>query len=213
MNERQQIADRIQRLIVKRNRELTFEALAEGLLGLVFCLATFGGVFALTWMICIFVVPRNGLAAWQIALGVAALFAVVSLVSAWRNENVIAGLAAMTDKQRLISTLTRAAGLGSANPEYATAGIALLLVAGPQNLVRALGTWKHRFPEGSAVSTRAAEVLAACQQELAIDRLPDLKSCVILRRLLLVRPIERSEFTAIALTEKGRSMLDKSLKN
>lgn len=207
MSSQTRISDRIRRRVRTRNREFLIEAAIEAALGVVFSLMTFGLLF----LIALYVLFRTGapfgLTRWQFALILSAIAFVVCLISAWRRENPFEGLKPMTDAQMLMTLISQAApGYVNVN-RHAVAGMAMLLLGGPANLVSALGTWCHRLPSDRQILDQAAEVLSACNPELDLESLDRLRAALLLRRLGLIIP--RGDSTIIMITDKGRAVRGK----
>lgn len=203
------IEARILRLVRARNRELAFEALVGAIMGLLVTAFIFGAIAGLAWLAAFFLGTPLGLDRSAFALGVAGLFLLVALVSAWRRVDPLVGLAPMTDQQLLLTLIS----LGSPrllyfSPRHATAGAAALLLGGPANLCEALGTWAHRLRWSPAMVQEAARLLERSRDACPADAIGDARAGLLLKRLALVKTIERGSALALTTTERGRAVLD-----
>lgn len=211
MSSQARISDRIRRRVRARNREYLIEAVIEAALGVLFSLMTFG----LLYLIALFVLFRTGapfgLTRLQFALILAAVSFVVCLISAWRRENPFEGLKPMTDAQMLMTLISQTSTDYVHVNRHTVAGMAMLLLGGPANLVSALGTWCHRLPSNRQLLDQAAEVLSACNSELDLEPLDRLRAALLLRRLGLIVP--RGDSMIIMITDQGRTVRGKERKS
>jgi len=192
-----------------RNRELAFEALVGAIMGLLVTAFIFGAIAGLAWLATFFIGTPLGLDRSAFALGVAALFLLVAVVSAWRRVDPLAGLTPMTDRQLMLTLIS----LGSPHllyfsPRHATAGAAAVILGGPASLCEALGTWAHRLRWNRAMVREAARLLERSRDACPADAIGDARAGLLLKRLALVKTIERGGAPALTATERGREVLE-----
>jgi hypothetical protein len=205
------VAGRLLRRIQARNQELIVEILIEAVLGILFTALTSIAVFGIAW----FVGKSIGgfrFSAATVALGVTAIYLFVSTISAWRNVDPFAGLAPMSDADRLAFAVSgMVSGYVHFN-RHSVAGLAAVLMGGPMNLAGALRNWMHRLPTDAEVIAQAAEILAACSPEVDLRKTRSSASAaVLLRRLNLIVP--RADTTIVTLTERGREVAGRDRTN
>ena len=117
------IANRLQDMVRRYNRELTVDALGKSLLGVVFSFFTFGFVYCWAWFLGLFVASSLGLRSW-----LAGLFLVVATCSAWRHVDPMAGLPPrLSDRQELMLTLISRATVGTSYFKHSRGKLARLV--------------------------------------------------------------------------------------
>ncbi|MBI3862154.1 MAG: hypothetical protein HY290_09695 [Planctomycetia bacterium] len=201
------IAARVLRRVQARNRELAIEATIEAGMGILFTALTSGVVFCIAWFVCISIAGGR-FPSSTVALCVTAVFFVVGMISAWRHVNPFAGLKPMSGTDHLLFAVSGAVGGYMHMNRHTVAGLALVLMGGPENLVGALRTWLHRLPSDPAVIDQAAGILTACRPEVDLKRIDaSVQAAILLRRLNLIVP--RGDSTTVTLTEKGRNIVEK----
>ena len=201
------VAGRLLHRIRARNHELVVEILIEAVLGILFTVLTSVAVFGIAW----FVGKSIGgfrFSAATVALGVTAVYLLVSTISAWRNVDPFAGLVPMSDADRLAFAVSgMVSGYVHFN-RHSVAGLAAVLMGGPLNLVGALRNWLHRLPTDPELIAQAAGILAACRPEVDLKKTrSSAAAAVLLRRLNLIVP--RAESTVVTLTERGRDLISR----
>jgi hypothetical protein len=205
MAENARVVRRLQRQVAARNKELTTEIVIDLAMGVFVTSLTAGGVFAFSWFLAVWLggvrVP-----AVPIAAGVTAIVLLVGVVSAWREVNPLAGLKPMSAADHLAVQVSRGLGGVTSVNRHSVAGIATLLLAGPENLVSAFRSWLHRLPSEAAVLDEAAEILLSCKPEVDLRTIEvSPQALQIVRRLNLI--VARDRTTKISLTEKGRDIV------
>jgi hypothetical protein len=205
------IASRLLRRIKARNHELMVEIAIEAALGILFTVLTSVAVFAIAWFVG-FSIGGFRFSASTVALGVTAIYLLVSVISAWRNVDPFAGLAPMSDADRMAFAVSgMVSGYVHFN-RHSVAGLAAVLMGGPMNLVGALRNWLHRLPTDPRLIDQAAEILSACQPEVDLKKIRSSgAAAVLLRRLNLIVPSVDS--TVVTLTEKGRDVVGQNQAN
>lgn len=206
MDQTTQISERIGKRVRARNRQLLLDAALAAAMGVLFTLLTFGVLFCVMYWLVLALGLRVGLGAGQTAGLLTALVFVVCVVSAWRSVDPFAALRPMSDGELLAMTISRAMPDVVYMNRHTVAGIATLLMGGPNNLATAVGMWCHRLSEDGGLHVRAAKVLSACEPESDVTKQRDLHAALLLRRLGLIIP--RADTNRIAITEKGRSVLE-----
>lgn len=210
MNPSTQAADRLSRMVHRRNRELAFDAALKALLGIGFSLVTFGVLFWMGWFVGFFMARHLNLHAWQFGAIVTGLFFVVATWSAWRRVDPLAGLAPLSDRQLLLTMISQVSGeFLYFSPRHATAGAAIVLLGGPAGVFEALGTWAHRIRADSTLIEEAARLLALCQAELPAKEVREPAAAFLLRRLALIKVVPHGDSAALTLTDKGFAVLSK----
>lgn len=202
------LVDRIKRAAAARNRELATEAAIAGAMGLLFTVITFAGVFWISWIFCFFTFSYTY--ATRVALGVTALFAIVSFWSAWRRVDPNEPLGPMTDADVAREDLAGAFTLASGVPiltRRGTAGAAMLLISGPANLFDAWELWRHRLPNNSILMDRAANLYDRAAKGVPVSQArDDADAVILLRRLQLIKLENQSSSEArIVRTRKELS--------
>jgi hypothetical protein len=201
-----QIAERLQQMVRQRNRELATDAILKIVIGIVFCLLTFGFVFWVALFAGCGVSGFFGLDAWQLALIVTGVFFVAAVWSAWQRVNPLADLKPLTDRQMMLTLVSQASGdILYFSPRHATAGMALVLIGGPAGLFEGLGIWAHRLRASPAIVEEASELLAACRENLSTKKIKSPAGAVLLKRLALIKIVDDS--SALMLTQKGMKLL------
>jgi hypothetical protein len=204
MGEVAPIAERISRLVERRNRELASDAALKAGLGVAFSLLTFGVFFWFSWVIGFMVSALLSLYAWQFAAILTGLFFVVTVWSAWRRVDPLAELTPMTDEEWMLTMLSQATGAFLYfSPRHATAGAALILLGGPVAVFESLGIWAHRLPADPSLIEEAAKLLVRCDKELSAEEVRVPAAAFLLRRLALIKVVPHGESAALALTDKG----------
>src|SRR5262245_13889515 len=181
------------------------EMVIEAGMGLLFTALTAGVLFCIAWFVCAAIGGR-AFPTTAVALGITGLYVVVSAISAWRQVDPCAGLAPMSDADRLAFAVSgMVSGYVHFN-RHSVAGMAAVLMGGPINLVGALRSWLHRLPTDPSLVAQAAEILSACRPEVDLKKVDSSASAaILLRRLNLIVP--RVDSTIVTLTEKGRELV------
>ncbi len=195
-----ELSGRLRTMLENHNRDVLVDVVVRALLGGFWTLATFGAIFAASWLLV------NFTAAWAIT----AIYAAVASWTAWRQGdpwNLLAPISrvhsAMHDFENLLAAGTRTP---RSRPRE-TALRAMVLVAGPDSLIRAWRSYKRVLPQDPQISEAAAEILAECPQMVAVDL--DGRACLLLARLGLIA-VEADEDGDLHmdLTTKGRRLCD-----
>jgi hypothetical protein len=208
MNISPQLVQRVGDLVRRHNRELAFDALLKGSMGIVFSLVTYGVLFWMGWFIGFFVARHLNLQPWQFGAMVAGLFLVVALWSAWQRVDPLAGLKRLSDRQKLLTLISQASpGLLYFSPRHATAGAALILLGGPNNVVEAFGIWAYRLPGAGSLVEEASRLLTSCQTALPAEEVREPVAALLLRRLGLIKVIPSEDSASLTLTDKGLALL------
>jgi hypothetical protein len=208
MNISPQVGPRLHDLVRLCNRELAADATLKALTGVLFSCVTFGLVYWAGWFFGFFIARYLNLSAWQFGVVLAGLFLVVATWSAWRRVDPMAGLQRLSDRQLLLTLLSPASpGIAYFSPRHASAGVALILIGGPANVIQAYGIWAHRIRVEGSIIDDAVRVLAACQSGLPAEQVREPTAALLLRRLALIKIVPSGESAALALTDKGFAVL------
>lgn len=207
------IANRLQEMVRSHNRERVIDALGKSVLGLVFCVFTFGFVYVCAWFVGLSVARSFGLHAWQFAGLICGLFLLVACWSAWRHVDPMAGLPPRESEQQelLLTLISQAAGGGGYfNPRHAVAGLSVVLIGGPANLLEGLGIWVSRLRADQPLIEEASSLLAACRADYPIERVREPAAAILLKRLALIKVVPCGDSSALAHTAKGAAILAKA---
>jgi hypothetical protein len=202
------VARGIARLARQRNRELAMEASVELLLGVLFCALTFGAVFWAVWIGAFFTYARFDVgSATLIAGGATALYAIVAFVSAMRGVAPAANVRKLTDAEFRLMMIGHVLPFGiGMQPRHALAGVGMLLIAGPKNILDAWNTWRHRLPTGRVLFHDAAELLDDAARGQRIEDVRNPLAGVLLHRLGLITARGAAAGGLIVLTRKGEDV-------
>jgi hypothetical protein len=211
MSNTAQIADRLQDMVRRYNRELALEALLKTILGVGFSFVVFGALFWFGWVIGFFIARSMHLEAWQFAALLSGLFLVVAAWSAWQRVDPLAGLEGFSDEQLMLTLISHASpGILYFSPRHATAGAALLLIGGPANLFEGLGVWRWRFRVDGSLIEEASRLLATCKADYPVEEVENPAAALLLRRLALIKVSPSGGSSILSLTDKGFAILSRS---
>lgn len=201
----------VDRLVRARNRELTLEAAVEMATGIGYCLVVFGFIFVAAWVVLGLMNLRLAASSWWIALAIAGLFFVVSFVEAWRRVDPFEGVRRLEDWQLLLTELSLASSqFMYFSPRHASAGLAFVLISGPENLISAVATWRTRLPRSAELVHQAASLLQAARHRPRADRIDTPQAALLLHRLGLIKARAGSDAPVIEPTQKGVVLLSQS---
>lgn len=207
------IAKRIRSRVVRRNIELRNDALLSVGMGLLTILFVYGLLFALAWMIGLFVFFDG---TTLFATAVTSLFFVVAVWGAWRGDDPAANLVPAVPKHPTVEWLEEflsdMAEYPTDNPRFAIAGAGMLFLSGPQSLFEAWGAWRARLPNGDEVIESAAVLLQRCRKGATLKGIDAPRAAILLRQLMLIRVVEVGSSPRLELTERGTKLLDKPLR-
>ena len=210
MNTSPQLADRLQNIIQRRNRELVSDAGLKAGLGIAFSLVTFGMLWWFGWVIGFMLGLQIGLDAWVIATVLTALIFIVATWSAWNRVDPLAGLEPLSDAQMMLTQISQAAGgLGYFSARHASAGFAIVLLGGPVGVIEAFGIWAHRIRADVPLVEDAARLLDSCEDPFPVNKISNLGAAFLLWRLALVRIVPDGESRCLKLTDKGFNLRSK----
>lgn len=196
------------RLVAAGNREIAFEAAIELTTGVAYCLVVFGLVFVILWVQLSLITLRVAGQAWWIALAVAGLFFLVSFFEAWRRVDPFEGVRRLEDWQVVLTEMSLLSpSLLYFSPRHASAGLAFVLISGPQNLISAVASWRTRLPSEPHVLDAAAALLESAPRRPRADRVESPASAVLLHRLGLIKARPGADAPAIEPTQKGLDVL------
>lgn len=197
--------DNLRALIAERNRELAFRAAIEFFTGALLALVVFAGVFVLMLFLGFLVADMIALTALQFATIAIVLFILASFFSAWRGDDPLEGLEPKSNGEWTAIMLSVASPvIVPFNPRRAAASGASVLIAGPENMVAALGTWRHRLPSDDRLIDDATNILILAQHGIKLRDITARDAAVLLRRLALIKPSQMGGEDAMVLTEKGK---------
>jgi hypothetical protein len=199
----------IARIVARRNGETALEAFGEVALGVLFTALTFGVVYWLAWVFGFFGLSGAlGMRASELAAWITGVLFVVAVLSAWRQVDPLQSLPPLTQRQELLTTISMASpNVLYFSPRHASAGVAMLLLGGPVNVMRGVGAWRHRVRWRGVTPDQAGALLARCERGLPLEQLDDLAGALLLRRLALIRVTGLGGTKTVELTEKGRAAL------
>lgn len=198
-------SDRLRQLVAARNRELLFEALVGGLMGVVYVVLTCGLLFWIAWFTAGW---RFGFsnAVW-IGAGVAALFLVVSTIEAIRRVNPFAPLKAdWNDETFSAEGLSMMTGAPIVD-RRSIAGAAAALLAGPAGILEAIADFRRRLPMDERTIDSAWRMLQRSVKDLPVCDVDDGKAFDLLHRLALVKVRQINETTVLMATMRGLDLL------
>lgn len=190
---------KLQTMLEAHNRDVLVDVLVRALLGGFWTLVSFLAIFAGSWL----------LFSLSAAVVITLVYAGVASWTAWKQGDPWSLLTPISREQRAsrdFATLLAAGTRTAAGPRRATLR-AMVLVAGPDSLIRAWRSYKRILPQDPQISAAAAEILAECPQMVAVDL--DGRACLLLARLGLIR-VEADEDgdLHLDLTTKGRRLCD-----
>lgn len=201
------VAGRLLRHVQAYNRKLMLEATIDAVMGILFTTITSGVVFCIAWFVCISLGGRR-FPASTVALCATGIYFLVSAISAWRHVDPFAGLKPMSEAEHLLLAASSMVDVYVHMNRHTVAGLSLIMMGGPVNLVSALGSWLHRLPADATSIEQAVEILCACHPEVDLKKFKSsMPAAVMLRRLNLIVP--RGESTLVKQTEKGRDIVGK----
>ncbi len=208
MSNTRQIAARLQDAADRHNREVNLEVWGKVFLGVGFSFLVFGFLFCFGWLAAWFFGHPLNLEAWQFGAIVAGLFFIVATGSAWQRVDPLAGLQPLSDGQRLLTLISYATpGLVYFSPRHATAGVAVVLLGGPLNVLEGLGIWVCRLRADPVSIEEASRLLAACREPYPVEEVREPAAALLLLRLKLIKAAPSGDSAVILLTEKGEKML------
>lgn len=204
------IAKRIRTRVNRRNAERRNDALLAAGMGLLTIFFVYGLLFALVWMIGLFVFFNATI--W-FATAVTLVFFVVAVWSAWRKVDPAESLVAQTPEHPTVEWLVDVLGAMTDTPAYNTrfaiAGAGMLFLSGPENLFEAWSAWQARLPTEEIIVNNAAALLQRCRTGATVKDINDPLSAILLRQLLLIRIVSTGESPHLELTERGTKLFDK----
>lgn len=212
MSSNTKIAGRLHDMVRQYNRKLAADAMLQLVLGIAFCSLTFGFVFWVAWFSSSLFLRNLGLHAWQFGAVFSGLFIVVAVWSAWSRVDPLADLKPLSEREQMHRLVSLAVGLTYFSPRHATAGAAVMLLGGPASIFQALGIWAHRLRANDAIIAEASSLLAASDPQCPIEKIHEIASAVLLKRLGLIKVVPNGESHALTLTEKGRKILENRAK-
>jgi hypothetical protein len=207
MSAAQSIAVQLGEMTGHYNRRLAFGAVLKASLGLVFSLLTFGFVYWFGWFLGFLIARYLSLQAWQFGLLFTAVFLTAATWSAWRNVNPLSGLQPLSQKERMVLLVSEAVDLGCFSPRHASAGAAVVLIAGPASVLHAVGIWTYRIRYDGSLIEEAASLLFACEERCPAMQVRQPNAALLLRRLGLIKVVSDGELAALTVTDKGFKLL------
>ncbi len=195
----------LRRAVREVNSEHEARAVTQAVMGVLFGALVFAPVFVLLWMIFTRVHRRlggpDGLTGACLLTGMLLL---ATFWSAWRRVDPMKSVDPLRPDQEATWALPQIA----AGPRHASAGFAVLLLGGPENIVDAVASWRSRLRVDGPLYFAAADLLGRAAQGVELEVIDDPRPFVLLRRLRLVKVEEREEgLGCVVLTEKGRDAL------
>lgn len=185
--------------IRRANVEHEARALTQLTLGVLFTLLIFGGLFviaalAMPW-------PWFAPKARLIAGSIVAVLLIVACWSAWARADPLQdiprpGGTVVTDPPVVLPSRRH------------TAGLASLLMSGPDNVVESVASWRSRIRIDRPLLYAAADTLARAADGIDVETITDPAPTTLLRRLRLVKLQHVPDALGrIVLTERGRTLL------
>jgi hypothetical protein len=201
------ISTRLLKRIQSRNRDLLVDAAIEAAMGIFFTALTSGVVFCVAWWV-VLRVERRGFPGAGVPLGVTAVFLVVATIAAWRRVNPFANLKPKTDVQHLLVASGHVIDGYVHINRHTVAGLSLILMGGPVNLLSAVETTLQRLPSDPELIDRAVDILGACRPDCEMKQTDSsIKALVLLRRLNLVSISRHNDALKIRPTESGQKVI------
>ncbi|MHC5113291.1 MAG: hypothetical protein ACYTGP_02540, partial [Planctomycetota bacterium] len=85
---------------------------------------------------------------------------------------------------------------------------AAVLLAGPINVFKGLGTWAHRVRSNAAMIDDASRLLPdAAAGGVPLEDVGNVHAALLLRRLALLKAVPREHSAILEATQKGRELL------
>ncbi|MCX5690105.1 MAG: hypothetical protein NTV94_10055 [Planctomycetota bacterium] len=191
--------------IAKQNETSRIRAWVALFIGLLCCL----GVLAVTIMLC-FMMGFTSRWWLHIALGVFAIFMIVSLVALRAGVEPEVDAGPITAADLAIAQWTRAIGGVRVSPRHATAGFARIIMHGPALLIESASLFRSLVRADQPACEAAADLLRTLAttpyQTMAKVSAPD--AAILLCRIGLAKITQPSkdQQPALTLTAKGRTL-------
>lgn len=201
-------AERLAPRIAEQNQEIKIQAGIQAVTGIAYCLFMCGALWLTLWFfstLCF----SDFMAPSLLALLATLVFAGASTFEAWRRVDPFANLEPLAEWQRTLTAISLAVpNFVYFSPQHASAGLAFLLLAGPESLFSATRLWRSRLPDNPDSIIVAAELLRRSQNPLPAKQVPA-EAAATLYRLSLVKILvtAKNSEPVIAITEKGQSLL------
>lgn len=198
-------ADRIAKLVRKRNKKLQNEALIDLGIGAFWLTVIYGSLLVLScvWFMRVRVDSPETWAFW-LTVGTAGCCGLV----AWRQVEPMRGIAPMTDTQRALTFISQASpNVLYFSPLHAGAGLVELMSSGFRPFFDGLGQYLNRVSESPDVQTQAAEILVQTANGLPLRSVGSPEALLLLRQLKLVRIEIRGVTDTLLPTERGERLL------
>lgn len=201
----------LERFVAARNGQLMTDVLLKGGMGAAFTLATFGGLWWITFLV---VGAGFGFAgAATTAALITAVYVAASVWSALRGVDPLANLAPLTTRERARREVEDAVrdvvggGLERVLRRDAIAGLGGCLIAGPASLVGAWQAWRRRLQLDPTTLAEAEAVLSAADDRAGAGVADRERGALALVHLGLVRlePSATGEVVA-RLTARGKQL-------
>ena len=205
--------ERFGQLVAGQNQEIRLQAGIQMATGALYSLAVGGAIWLTIWVPAVFTcIDFRQASHW--AWGVVLVFAGVATFEAWRQVEPFAALEPLTEWQRALTAFSQATpGFVYFSPRHASAGIAFLLLAGPESLFSATKLWRSQLPADPEAQANALGLLQDLQRPSLASQVPP-EAATTLHRLGLIKilPGEGRSLdgfdSIVAITEKGQSLLD-----
>jgi hypothetical protein len=183
------------------------EAALSFVMGVVYTVITGGLLFWLTWIVCHRWLDWGAgpVSAGLIAVGV---YLVVATFSAWRGVNPLAAIeydeAYRGDSK---AGLSMATGLPIVD-RHGIAAAGAALIAGPANVLEAIGDVRRRLPTDRTTLDTASMILERARNELRLTDELNRRSLAVLHRLQLIKVRVVGNAMVIMPTMKGLDVVN-----
>lgn len=198
----------IRRLARQARFEDLFGASFQIITGAIVSAVVFGPILLLTWLALRKHLPWGPPAPLLVAAGLTASVFLLCLFGASRQVDPFGDLPRLEPwKKRLMAKSSRKFNMLVLHPRALLAGAAMIVLSGPDSLVRGVQEWRHRLRANGSTIRAAAALLAASPQRPCADTLEVPQAAMLLRRLGLVKAIPDGQTLRIARTRRGEELL------
>lgn len=203
------VADRIAKLVGRRNKKLAEEAQLDVAMGLFWLTVIYGMLLALSWM---WFMRARFASPGQWSLGFTIGTATCCALLAWRQVDPLRGIAPMTNTQKALTFISHASPhMLYFSPLHAAGGLVELLTSGFRPLFDGIGQFLNLLSTAEDVQSQAADMLAKAERgRFAMQSIKSPEPLLLLRQLKLVRVELRGVTELLLPTERGEALLSRT---
>jgi len=200
-------AERLAKLVRKKNKELEKNAKEEFIVGSTFIGLTYGGLAFLSGCVLAFVYGMGTGFVYGFGIGLTMLS--LAAMICWRTVNPTRSYLPLDDPDAICEMLDNGTPQTMLfHPEHELPRFLSIVTTGPESVLKGYGLKQNLISTDEELLERSMKLLKRCNDGYPLKRMKNPEAAVLLRQMGLVRTDRREAGLTLALTQDGDTLLE-----